>query len=133
MARITGSEITNAVISHIRSYADINEDFTVCAYERPQKIEKKGYIVVINSVFQSDSEMNESFVNVNVHMKDNMKGDINASLTSYADNIVSVFDEDLFAEGSWIEYVSSSAPMKDSDGTHFINIRLKCHHAKINN
>lgn len=133
---IFGDDAVSAMYRFINAhYKDIGIDKgRIFKYERPQKLDTGVYIVVNHLPFVQQDEINESVVNVNLHVPKTASNEPNtAKLVSIAKNLIAVLGNSSYMGGAYFEYYSDSRPTADNDDTYYINLKFNVTYNNLKN
>lgn len=120
------------VVSHIVSYGQLPDGVRVFAYEKTKDTDGD-YIAVNHLPYQhSQFDVNEAIININIHAKDNLKGQISTTrLNELVNKVISLFKVEKEMNGNWFELSSISNPYSDDDKTHFVNLRIQVNYSNF--
>ena len=128
--------IGSQAVTDLAVYIRKNVEVDVFKYEKPEGF--KGSYICVNKLPTSygNGVNTSTIVNVNVHVPDlsDQRPDTKA-LEALSDKVASLIptrnasieddDQQLIINGSWFDLESDSNFLKDTDGTHFVNLRIQ--------
>jgi hypothetical protein len=128
---MTGLEAVTAVAKYIVSQrANIEEtDMLVCKYDKEKKANGE-YIVVNNLPFTHTEKLSTATINVNIHVPMLPKSETadTKRLSVLTNKISALFDSEYgtLLNGAYFKFATDSRPIKENDGTWFVNIEIEC-------
>lgn len=134
--------IGSQAVTDLAVYIRKNVDVEVFKYEKPEGF--KGSYICVNKLPTSfgNGVNTSTIVNVNVHVLDlsDQRPDTKA-LENLSDKVAALIptrnasleddDNQLIINGCWFELESDSNFIKDTDGTHFVNLRIQVTFVKL--
>jgi hypothetical protein len=134
--------IGSQAVTDLAVYIRKNVEVEVFKYEKPEGF--KGSYICVNKLPTSfgDGVNTSTIVNVNVHVHDlsDQRPDTK-NLETLSDKVAALIptrnasleddDNQLIINGCWFELESDSNFIKDTDGTHFVNLRIQVTFVKL--
>ena len=114
-------------INSMKKELGIKGKHSVFKYECPETYNNGEAYIVINFLpFVHNKVVSEGDVNVNVHVpQTSEKEPDGVKLAKITRGIAEYFSDAVYMDGFYFEFYADSRPVKDSDGTYYVNLKFK--------